>query len=244
MSFFANLSSTALIGGSWRKTNRQLRIGPTADRINPTAQEAARHTAGLFLCQHRKETNTMALKLVANYAKRLGLPGYSSHQFSVSVETEIANIDEVATECENLYATLQRSVDEQIQQTGFVPGETYGNDPRASTRNTTAHPGNGTNGGSNGHNGSNGHSGGDNGTQWRCSDKQRALIEKIVRENGLNKHEVESLAQEMFGSGVKHLDKLAASGLIDELLERYGKRRATNGNGYRRSRSNGSGVHA
>jgi len=30
----------------------------------------------------------MAIKLIANYSKRLGLPGYSSHQFSVSVETE------------------------------------------------------------------------------------------------------------------------------------------------------------
>lgn len=30
----------------------------------------------------------MAIKLIANFSKRLGLPGYSSHQFSVSVETE------------------------------------------------------------------------------------------------------------------------------------------------------------
>lgn len=30
----------------------------------------------------------MALKLFANYSKRLGLPGYSSHEFAVSVETE------------------------------------------------------------------------------------------------------------------------------------------------------------
>ena len=26
----------------------------------------------------------MAIKLIANYSKRLGLPGYSSHQFEVS----------------------------------------------------------------------------------------------------------------------------------------------------------------
>ena len=37
----------------------------------------------------------MALKLIATYSKRLGLPGYSSHQFSVCVETEISNIDDV-----------------------------------------------------------------------------------------------------------------------------------------------------
>ena len=40
----------------------------------------------------------MALKLIANYSKRLGLPGYSSHQYSVCVETEISNISEVAAE--------------------------------------------------------------------------------------------------------------------------------------------------
>lgn len=33
----------------------------------------------------------MAIKLIANYSKRLGLPGYSSHQFEVSIETEISN---------------------------------------------------------------------------------------------------------------------------------------------------------
>jgi len=38
----------------------------------------------------------MSLKLIANYSKRLGLPGYSSHQFAVTVETEISNINDVA----------------------------------------------------------------------------------------------------------------------------------------------------
>ncbi len=175
----------------------------------------------------------MALKLIANYAKRLGLPGYSSHQFSVSVETEITNIDEVASECANLYATLQRSVDEQIQATGFVPDEAYGignRTPADSAQRSASPQGNGQ---SNGSNGSNGHSD----TPWRCSDKQRHLIEKIVRENGLDKNLVEAQAQDMFGAGVKSLDKLAASGLIDELLERYGKRRSN-------GRRNGSGVSA
>ena len=55
----------------------------------------------------------MALKLIANYSKRLGLPGYSSHQFSVCVETEISSIDDVAGESSRLYQTLQQSVDEQ-----------------------------------------------------------------------------------------------------------------------------------
>ena len=37
----------------------------------------------------------MAIKLIANYSKRLGLPGYSSHQFEVSIETEIGNTSEL-----------------------------------------------------------------------------------------------------------------------------------------------------
>jgi hypothetical protein len=43
-----------------------------------------------------------------------GSPGYSSHQFSVSVETEITNVDDVREESARLYDTLQQSVDEQI----------------------------------------------------------------------------------------------------------------------------------
>lgn len=142
----------------------------------------------------------MALKLIATYSKRLGLPGYSSHQFSVCVETEISNTDDIAGESSRLYRTLQESVDEEIQRTGFVPGEGYGNSQPS------------TNG--------NGH--GQNGT-WQCSDKQRDLILKLIEDHNLDKADVESLARERFGGqGVKQLNRLQASGLIDELLERTG----------------------
>ena len=88
---------------------------------------------------------------------------------------------------------------------------------------------------------SNGGNGGDN---WECSDKQRELIQKIVRENNLDKNEVEGIANELFGHGVKSLNRLAASGLIDELLERYGGQRRNgqrNRGGYNRN-GNGRGV--
>jgi hypothetical protein len=100
----------------------------------------------------------MALKLIANYSKRLGLPGYSSHQFSVSVETEISNINDVAGESTRLYQTLQTSVDEEVQKTGFVPDHGYGMEEGKSPA---------TNGHQNGH-------------HWNCSDKQRELILKLV----------------------------------------------------------------
>jgi hypothetical protein len=189
-------------------------------------------TADIFGCPafsfskpKTNERNIMAVKLIANYAKRLGLPGYSSHQFSVSVETELHDVTDIAGESARLYESLQHAVDDQIQQTGFVPPDGYGMEAKPATA---------SNGGNSGN-------GGDN---WECSDKQRELIQKIVRENNLDKNEVEGIANELFGHGVKSLNRLAASGLIDELLERYGGQRRNgqrNRGGYNRN-GNGKGV--
>ena len=166
----------------------------------------------------------MALKLIATYSKRLGLPGYSSHQFSVCVETEISNIDDVAGESSRLYQQLQKSVDEEIQQTGFVPDQSYGIGEQCSAG--TFKPNGASTNGSNGHHsyGANGHSHAD---AWKCSDKQRELILKLVEQHDLDKQEVEQLSNEMFGATVKDLNKLQASGLIDRMLENYGGQRNT-----------------
>lgn len=139
----------------------------------------------------------MAVKLIANYAKRLGLPGYSSHQFSISIETELQNLNNVREESARLYDSLQEAVDQQIQKTGFVPPDGYGME-------------------------------GDKNGVWNCSQKQRELIEKIGKENNLDQNVLDGLAGEMFGATVRALNKLQASGLIDELLDRYGKRTQTN----------------
>jgi len=173
---------------------------------------------GLFVSEHfrgtTRKTTIMALKLIATYSKRLGLPGYSSHQFSVCVETEITNIDDVAGESSRLYQTLQHSVDEEIQATGFVPEQGYGISEQApvkvSRQVTPAH---------NCSQGLNGHPYGES---WKCSDKQRELILKLVEQHELDKRKVEELSQEMFGAAVKDLNKLQASGLIDQMLEEHG----------------------
>src|SRR5438093_2497215 len=68
----------------------------------------------------------MAIKLSAAYSKKAGLPGYSSHSFSVSIETELQNLDSVREESARLYDSLQEAVDQQIQRTGFVPPDGYG----------------------------------------------------------------------------------------------------------------------
>lgn len=162
----------------------------------------------------------MAIKLIANYSKRLGLPGYSSHQFSVSVETELVTTDDVAAESARLYQRLQSSVDEQMLHTGFVPPGDYGMDAPtnpAAPENVTSvtHW--------------------QRSPAWKCSDKQKDLILKLVEEHQLDKNAVEALAQERFGKGVRQLNKVEASGLIDELLETHGGGRqpdAGRGNAY------------
>jgi hypothetical protein len=176
----------------------------------------------------------MAIKLIANYSKRLGLPGYSSHQFSVSVETELVTTDDVAGESARLYQRLQASVDEQMLRTGFVPPGNYGMDAPAdynshadtALANVTQV------------------ANWQRGPAWKCSDKQKDLILKLVEEHQLDKADVEALANERFGKGVRQLNKVESSGLIDELLDTYGgsNRQGNHGGSNRRNGSayNGS----
>ncbi|MEO6847640.1 MAG: hypothetical protein ABI254_10290 [Chthoniobacterales bacterium] len=136
----------------------------------------------------------MAIIIECNYAKKLGLPGYSSHQYSVTLRTEISDIGNLAKANEELYRVLQDAVDTQIENTGFIPGSAS------------------TNG--------NGSSNGSNNGAWYCSDKQRDLILELIDEHKLSKDDIESLCQERFGKELKHLNKLDASDLINELFEK------------------------
>jgi len=160
------------------------------------------------------------IKLIANYSKRLGLPGYSSHQFSISVEAELNNTDDVSLEASRLYTTLQKSVDQEIQNTGFVPGDGYGTDtpaPKQIVQNS--------NGSSNGIS-----------PVWRCSDKQKALIGKLIADHHLEREDVEKLSIDLFGTPQLHtLHKMQASGLIDRLIEEHGgkSKRGTTPAGWR-----------
>ena len=142
------------------------------------------------------------IRLSAAYSKKVGLPGYSSHSFSVSIETELQNLDGVRQESARLYQSLQEAVDQQIQKTGFVPPDGYGMEA-------------------------------DKNGAWNCSQKQRELIEKIEKENKLDRNVLERLANEMFRAKLQALNKLQASGLIDELLDRCGKRTQTSKYGRR-----------
>lgn len=177
----------------------------------------------------------MAVKLIANYAKKIGLPGYSSHQYSVSVEVEVTNVTEIENESALLYATLQYAVDQQIKETGFVPPDGYGlataaPSTGAANRLANGHAAVGQNGGHR-----NGNGNGRGFERWLCTDGQKGFILRLVAENDLKKEEVEVLAQQLFGKGVRQLDKLSASQLIEELLEKTGKKgNGSRGGHYRR----------
>jgi hypothetical protein len=153
------------------------------------------------------------ITLECNYSKKIGLPQYSSHQFAITLRTELADVNQVQAESARLYKLLQDGVDTSIKEIGYLPSA------------------NGNGGNGNGHKGSNGGNGngnggngnGQSGDHWNCSNKQRDLIQKIVTEHNLEKANVEQLAQDRFGKGVRALNKLEASGLIEELLEQTGQ---------------------
>ncbi len=160
----------------------------------------------------------MAIKLSANYSKKLGLPQYSSHSFSASVEVELTDITQVEEEVQRLYQLLQHSVDQEIQNPGFVPAS--GNPPH----NGNSHSSNGRYSNGNQQNGSNGYQKGRTAQDgWNCTDGQRGFILRIISDNKMEKQEAEDLSQQLFGLGVRQLNKMQASQLIEDLLVKAGK---------------------
>ena len=151
----------------------------------------------------------MAIKLSANYSKKLGLPQYSSHSFSASVEVELSDITQVETELQKLYQLLQQSVDQEIQHPGFVPEANNGNGHQQQNGRTYQLNGNGRQ-----------HQQAKPvGDAWNCTDGQKGFILRIVNENpSITKQVAEDLSQMLFGIGVKALNKLQASQLIEDLL--------------------------
>jgi len=156
----------------------------------------------------------MAIIFEAAYSKKLGLPNFSSHSYVVSVRVELADISQVPEESARLYKMLQEAADKEIQSVGFIPDATSYGMKNGQT--------------------ANGNGGGDHRSQHAgssgISEKQLDLINRIVRENNANKGEVENLSVSRFGGGVRTLNRMQASNLIDELFERY-PRRNGNGNG-------------
>ena len=176
--------------------------------IEPCSFSASTH-------QQTKNERTNMITLECNYSKKLGLPGYSSHQFAITLRTEIADLNQVQAESARLYKLLQEGVDTSIKETGYLPTNGNGNGQRGRQRQRqqrqqpaqprmvpgTAPANSGTSS-----------SRSSRSTSWRRPRSRR-------------------LAQDRFGKTVKALNKLEASGLIEELLEQTGQ---SKGNGRRR----------
>ena len=157
----------------------------------------------------------MALNLVANYTKKIGLPNFSSHSFSISCTKEITSIDHVEDESTELYSILQHAVDTQLAKVGYTP-ETNGSAGRQAPTNHLKINGAHSNGA---------------GSSWRCSEKQEALLRKLLCDHDLEEI-AEQIANETFGQPVGALNKSQASVLIKTLLEEYANNpRSKNGNG-------------
>ena len=176
----------------------------------------------------------MSVIIEANYSKKIGLPGYSSHQYMLTLRAELTDLTQVGAESQRLHALLQASVDRELQQPGWLPpaNGVSGHAPTNGNSHTNGNAQRPTNGNGNG----NGHS-----DRWSCSPKQQALIVRIVDEHRLDKNDIERLAQDRFGKGVKQLNTLEASGLIEELFEKHPRQRGNsprNGTGPQPQREN------
>ena len=146
----------------------------------------------------------MAILLEFKYDKRLGLPGYSSHDFGVSMRTEVDNVEEIQEESERAYRLLQKSVDAQLRNSGFI-GSENGKEQRSEENQTEK----------------------TDPQQWNCTERQRGLILKIIGQNNLPESEVDRVAQELHGRPMSELGKLQVSSVISEVLDRWGKHRRT-----------------
>ena len=142
----------------------------------------------------------MPVIITACVSKKVGQANYGSAGYSLTVQSEVSNLDQVREESHRLYSLLNQSVNEEL---GAEQKEEKRAEWPTIVRNTASSQ------------------------EWKASDKQRDLILKVIADNNLDRSDVESLAFEMFGlSNLPELNRLQASGIIDELLSRYGKKRS------------------
>ncbi|MEZ0257648.1 MAG: hypothetical protein ACAI37_20360 [Chthoniobacter sp.] len=141
----------------------------------------------------------MSTIIEVRYAKRIGLPGYSAHEYAVTLRAEVSDVALADTESARLYRILQDAVDRELQTPGYVPADEQAGEIRG-VNGHTAEP---TDAGANG---------------WLCSGRQRELILTIAEERQMRLAEVELLAQERFGKELRQLTRRQASNIISRLM--------------------------
>lgn len=159
----------------------------------------------------------MAIQIVASVGKKVGQPNYGSKSFNLSCTKEITDLGTLEAESVKLHALLERIVEGQIDKDHGEQSEITDHvAPVNRIRSNGAE--------------SNDHNDG----QWNCSPKQASLITKLLKDHGLE-DEAERLSQQLWQLPIPSLNKLQASGLIENLLaitKQAKPRSRTNGRHY------------
>ena len=142
----------------------------------------------------------MAIILKASYTPVLTRTSPSNHQFSLSVRTKVTDLTQVKSESARLYALLQSSVDNAIQNNGSVPRSRNGN---REWHHSSITP----------------HQRAQNRQTWACGRKQKKLLLRFIADYNLNWSTIERLAQQRFTKPVRALNQPQARELIRAWLE-------------------------
>ena len=141
----------------------------------------------------------MATVLKATYTTGLTQAGLSDHRFSLSLRTKVADLTQVQTECARLYAVLQASVENMLQDHGSPPLNLNGHGERRHIIRSLR--------------------GDQNRSTWACSRKQRKLLRRFIAKCNLDWSFIERAAQERFAKPVQALNQSQARELIRVLHE-------------------------
>ena len=151
----------------------------------------------------------MAIQITASVGKKAGLPHYGSKSFTLSCTKEVTDIRNLEAESIKLHELLEQIVEAQIEQDESTEHIAPVN--RLKTNGITTN-GNG---------------------EWRCSEKQRELLLKLISTHNLAEI-AEEMSREMFTCSPKDLNKLQASGLIQRILDEHASKKLSkskSGNG-------------
>jgi len=141
----------------------------------------------------------MAIVLKATYSSGLTQAGLSDQRFSLSVRTKVADLTQVQTECARLFAVLQASVENVLQNHGSLPLNLNGHGERRHIIRSLR--------------------GDQNRSTWACSRKQRKLLRRFSAKCNLDWSFIERAAQERFAKPVQALNQSQARELIRVLHE-------------------------
>ena len=141
----------------------------------------------------------MATVLKATYTTGLTQAGLSDHRFWLSLRTKVADLTQVQTECARLYAVLQASMENVLQNHGSLPLNLNGHGERRHIIRSLR--------------------GDQNRSTWACSRKQRKLLRRFIAKCNLDWSFIERAAQERFAKPVQALNQSQARELIRVLHE-------------------------